>query len=196
MHVRKRKSRAKTVKPTAFTWEVQKAGLPAEERQRLREILGKKTASSSQQRQAQAGPAATNAVPQAATAAAAQGATAEQPTQPPKRSHHRQQASFAAPLPLEWERLDKGKHMKGHLYGVRKRLPKTVREAALKSIGGRARKIEFRETPKIKAINDDFARKFNEKREIMTKDAETGTPARLSTMVDARRPPHACANRT
>ena len=90
-----------------------------------------------------------------------------QPQPEPKRSHHRQTAQLRVPLPLTWERIE-GRGLKA-LRGIRMRPPKTVREAALKNVGFRGRKIEFRSTPKITAFNDAFAEKFDRRCEIKRK---------------------------
>ena len=206
--VKPKKKRA--IKALAITWEVQRAGLPEEERAQLRALFGKKKRGRATDATAQPGardadgaprPAATDAQPEQPAQPAQ---PAQQPTQP-KRSHHKKSGdALAIHLPLEWERVDKRLQRSdadGALngpYGIRKRLPKTVRDAASKTVGGRGQKIEFRQTPKILAWNSYWSEKFSwwPKKEIITKDNDTGAARLISntrtTRARARvREPHA-----
>ena len=174
---RKRRFRSKSVAPLSIRWEVQQAGLPAVERERMREVLGKKRRrdrpGTGQQSQTQQD----NSTPQQQTAAAPAAAAREESQAPPKpKSHHKRGDALVAPLPLTWERVERRVNASSAVscYGVRKRLPKSLVEAATKNTSGRGRKIELRETPRVKAFNDEFAKKFDYRRDIMTRHPTTG----------------------
>ena len=178
----KQRQRKAVPPPKKITWLIQKAGLPAEERERQKELFGGKRGRSATPAAAQTSNAAQTDMAGAARGGGAAAETGAHPPQPAKRSHHKRPvAELAVPLPLGWERVDKRLQRAvgtrtGSEFGIRKYLPKTIREAALKNTGGHSRKVEFRETPKVSAWNEFWQNKFCwPQREIFTKNPETGT---------------------
>ena len=79
-----------------------------------------------------------------------QQAPAPAPAPAPKRSHHRQTGQLRVPLPLTWERVNKPTGCAARLtrceHGIRKRVPKSVREAASKNAGFRGELLRLRST--------------------------------------------------
>lgn len=172
--VGKKRARASQggAKEMVFQWKAQQAGLPKEVRQESKELM--KTGLTAAQRAKQAADEAAKQAAAAATLAAmAAAAAAGQPQPaaavPPKRSHHKQYDSLLAELPQGWERKPKTNGAV-QLFGIRKSVPKSVREAAAKTKGKHGRKMEFRFTPKDEARNAEFCKAHGiSKIQVMTK---------------------------